>query len=295
MAGNGRCLGALALGAAVVAASCDSSVRFGGTGTGRVDRVEIPVDPTTPIDVGAGDFTIEWWMRADAADNATGTLGCGGQYGWITGHVVVDRDRWPLSGVDGRDFGVAVSAGGDVGFGAQNATGSARTVCTALPGDGVLDGAWHHVAVQRSAAGTLQIWVDGALQASGAGPTGDLSYPDGVSGARATDPFLVLGAEKHDAGPGYPSYAGLIDEVRISTVLRYTATTPRPSARFEPDAATAGLYHLDETGPPVPGGTGVAHDVSLHPDGPTDGVVRFDAAGTWPVVGVEDDPFAPSP
>ena len=39
-----------------------------------------------------------------------------------------------------------------------------------------------------------------------------------------SDPFLVIGAEKHDAGSLYPSYRGWIDEVRLSTVRRYTGS-----------------------------------------------------------------------
>ena len=114
--------------------------------------------------------------------------------------------------------------------------------------------AWHHVAVQRRRSdGWLWLYVDGVLDGQVDGPDGDVSYPDdgvpqrGCPGGPCdySDPFLVLGAEKH----GYPgiSYAGWLDEVRVSTVLRYEGeriTVPR--APFVADVHTAGLYHFDE-------------------------------------------------
>jgi hypothetical protein len=102
------------------------------------------------------------------------------------------------------------------------------------------------------------------LQASFAGgPGGDISYPDdGVPGnfcggpCTNSDPYLVIGAEKHDVAP---SFRGQVDEVRLSTVVRYPAPFTRPSTRFVPDANTAALYHFDEgildvIGDSAPGG-----------------------------------------
>jgi alpha-tubulin suppressor-like RCC1 family protein len=281
---------------AVILVGCDRSVRFGGTGAGRADRIEIAVDPPTPVDVGAGAFTIELWLKATTADNPTGTPTCGaGQYGWISGHVLVDRDRYPLSGPDGRDFGASVSSAGEVAFGAENASGTSATACTDLSGEGVLDGTWHHLALQRTTAGELQIWVDGAKRAQIAGPSGDLSYPDDASGARATDPYLVFGAEKHDVGPAYPSYRGLMDEIRISDIARYGVEGPRPVTRFVSDPNTVGLYHLDEAGTLAPGSTAVVGDASGHPSGPTPGTLRATADGSLPQRGLTDTPFAPPP
>jgi hypothetical protein len=284
----------LAAAVGLLAAACDLSLAFGGTGTDRADRVEIPVDPPTPIDVGATDFTIEWWMRGIAERNSTGTVTCGnGVYGWITGHTIVDRDRYPLSGADGRDFGVSVASNGRLAFGVENADGLRRTVCATIPG-GVLNGQWHHVAVQRALNGRMEIWIDGVLRASAMGPPGDISYPDGFPTARETDPYLVIGAEKHDVGPAYPSFAGQIDELRISNVLRYTTNGSPPSAPFTPDAHTVGLYHFNEGTNPAPNSWSVAVDSATVPGAPTDGMVRANAAGTWPKYS-GDSPFATVP
>lgn len=276
------------------AAACDLALAFNGTGTDRMDRVEIPVDPPTPVDVGATDFTIEWWMRGIAQKNATGTVTCGsGVYGWITGHTIVDRDRYPLSGPDGRDFGVSVASNGRLAFGVENAEGQRRTVCASISG-GVLDGRWHHVAVQRALSGRMEVWIDGVRRASAMGPPGDISYPDGFPTARETDPYLVIGAEKHDVGPAYPSFAGLIDEVRISNVLRYTTNGTPPPAPFTPDSNTVGLYGFNEGGSPPPGGTSTVHDAATVPGAPTNGVLRADGEGIWPRY-TPESPFLPGP
>ena len=55
----------------------------------------------------------------------------------------------------------------------------------------------------------------------------------------------MIGAEKHDIGPPYPSYEGKVDELRFSTVERYSGNFTRPTAPFGVDVSTAALYHLD--------------------------------------------------
>lgn len=186
---------------------------FFGTGTGRTDRVKIPIDPDTPLDVG-GDFTIEFWLRAEAADNAgTVSPGMNGD-GWITGNVVVDRDIYGPG--DFGDFGIAIGAHtGPVvaAFGVHNGTWGETLVGTRE----VADGLWRHIAVTReSDTGAMRLFVDGIPDGEMAGPTGMVSYRDGrATSFPDSDPFLVFGAEKHDAGSAYPSLAGCLDEVRI--------------------------------------------------------------------------------
>ncbi len=226
-------LGALALPvlapappAAAATANNPSAVRFGGSGssTPGKDRILIPVDPNNAVDVGGADFTIEFWMAGTPADNAGGSPGCGGGVGWINGRIIMDRDR---VGSSGRDFGASLGTNGTLAFGvsANGGDGSALTLCTS--GVNLLDGAWHHVALQRSTNGLMQIWVDGASRALANGPAGDASYPNGAGGS-TYDPYLGFGAEKHDFGNEFPSYRGLFDEVRISATWRYGATFARP-------------------------------------------------------------------
>ncbi|TMA71699.1 MAG: PKD domain-containing protein, partial [Deltaproteobacteria bacterium] len=74
-----------------------ASVRFRGTGGGTtIDRIKVPVDPPTPADVGAGDFTVEFWMRGTLADNVTpsGPYRASGDteesnVDWIYGNIIV--------------------------------------------------------------------------------------------------------------------------------------------------------------------------------------------------------------
>lgn len=258
-----------------------SSLRFFGNGVDDIDRVKIRIDdpatvlPGPAADVGAGDFTIEFWLRGFLAENPAGAIGCGANIDWILGNIVLDRDRYN----QGRAFGLSLGAG-RLAFGVLNEAFEARTICG---GTMVLDGAWHHVALQRRRSdGRLQVFVDGLLDAQADGPGGDVSYPDdGQPGSFCggpctnSDPFLVLGAEKHDAGPSFPSFAGWIDELRISTVLRYSGPFPPPTRPFATDPWTAALYPFDE------GGGDFVGDVSGAPGGPSHGVRRFggDPAG----------------
>ena len=222
-----------------------SSLRFHGNGSGDIDRVKVSIDdpadsnPGPPADVGAEDFTIEFWMRGAAADNASAPVSCGANVEWRHGNVVVDRDRLGLD----RKFGVSI-AGSKVVFGVSGDATGDLTICGARP---VLDSRWHHVAVERErATGRMWIYVDGLPDAQGDGPGGDVSYPDDAAPASAGDPFLVFGAEKHDEGAAFPSYDGDLDEIRVSKVLRYSGPFTRPSSPFTTDASTVALYHLDE-------------------------------------------------
>ncbi len=223
-----------------------TSLRFHGNGTGGIDRVKIRIDgPATPADIGSGDFTLEWWMRALPGENASNAVACNTNDGWIHGNIVFDRDVFD----DGEhgDYGVSLT-GGRVAFGVS-AGAAGNTICGDIV---VADGEWHHVAVTRQRSnGQLRIYVDGVLDAEGDGGVGsdkDVSYQDGRATAHpGSDPFLVIGAEKHDAGPSFPSYHGWIDEVRLSTIRRYTGPRfTRPFTAFTQDGNTAALYHLDE-------------------------------------------------
>lgn len=262
-----------------------SSLRFYGNGVDApdLDRVKIVVDqvgnadPGPPADVGAEDFTIEFWMKAAAVDNDAAAVACGNNINWIYGNIVVDRDRFGQS----RKFGLSL-AGGRFVFGVS-ADGGDRTVCSTT---NVLDGFWHHVAVQRDAtSGELSIYVDGALDVSATGPSGDVSYPDdavpcanccGGGNCNHSDPFLVLGAEKHDAGASYPSYSGHLDELRLSNVIRYTGAFSRPDSPFAPDASTVALYHFDE------GSGDLVADSSGFAGGPSDGERRYGGTPAGP-------------
>ncbi|MCX7768325.1 MAG: LamG domain-containing protein [Flavobacteriales bacterium] len=217
-------------------------LRFFGNGTNDVDRVKFLLDaPSSPLDVG-WDFTIEFQMRALLADNPHGvSVSSGPGDDWVLGHIVVDRDVFGPG--DFGDFGISL-AGGRIAFGVNNGSHSYTLVSNSL----VADNQWHHVAVTRNSQnGELRIFIDGQLDASVLTPvTGDVSYRDGRPTSWPNDPYLVLGAEKHDYDPlTYPSFRGFLDELRISSVVRYASTyTPQPY--LSDDSSTVGLFHMDE-------------------------------------------------
>lgn len=218
-------------------------LRFYGNGTSNIDRVRIPLDPggsSSPVDVGAGDFTIEGWLNCLRANNSSSGIADA-----RNSNIFWDRDIWGDS--RGWVAGVTRSGASDlvVVFGVA---GASLTWATITGSRNVGDGKWHHVAiVRRQSTGVIELYVDGALDASGTYSTGNLSYPDGYDpGIGQNNPYLVLGAEKHDAGGSYPSYNGKMDELRISDTRRYTTAFTPPSGPFSPDANTMGLYHFNE-------------------------------------------------
>lgn len=260
-------------------ASTAYALQFFGNGAGDIDRVKIALgNPSRPVDVG-GDFTIEFWMKARAADNTSGPCAAGGS-NWINGNTIIDRDVY--GGGDFGDYGISLY-GGRIAFGVARGANE-NTICSA---SGVADGQWHHIAVTRNTAtGQLRIFVDGQVDAQGSGPAGDVSYRDGRPTVYPNDPFLVIGAEKHDAGPQYPSYRGLLDDVRISNTVRYSGNFAPPTAPHAADGATVALYRFDE-------GNG-ATIIDSAPGGQSPGVVRYGGSPAGPVW-VFDTPFGPPP
>jgi glucose/arabinose dehydrogenase/PKD repeat protein len=251
------------------------ALRFHPASASGQDRVLIPIDDdapgadaSTPADVGAADFTLEFWIRGTLAANATAGGGGDREYfvqNWKDGNVVFDRE---VGGVHGAEFGIAV-AGGNVRFGTGRGAAAPFDPEHTLEGsENVLNGAWRHVACVRDAAsGVKRIFVDGMLDFESAAVSfADLSYPNdgGLQGGGAV--HLVLGAA---ASGGAPEFAGELDEVRIwsaaltpSQILsRYDRVLPGiPAAlsawfRFEEGAGTIAA----DTGPsPMPPATVVA-------------------------------------
>ncbi|NIQ93623.1 MAG: LamG domain-containing protein, partial [Desulfuromonadales bacterium] len=164
------------------------SLRYEGNGYGDLDRVKILLDePPRPVDVGATDFTIEWWLKARPGEN--GTASCSSEAErWVSGNTMLDRDVYGAG--DHGDYGISLMDG-RLAFGIHN--GSEGT--TACGSTDVADGDWHHLAVQREfSTGLLQIFVDGQLDGEAAGPAGDISYRDGrtVNPSYGDEPFLVI-------------------------------------------------------------------------------------------------------
>jgi hypothetical protein len=262
-----------------------SSLRYFGNGDFQENQVKIALDaPARPVDVGAGDFTLEFWMKALPGENPAPAC-TGGGSDWINGDIAFDRDVFGDG--DHGDYGMSLADGrASFGVGGQQAGGGyfENTVCGTRV---VADGAWHHVALVRSTSpAQIRVYVDGQLDASGAGPSANASYRDGrATSSLGSDPYLVIGAEKHFGADDWTGFSGWIDEVRLSTVARYSAAFTRPAAPFAIDAQTAALYHFDEGG-----GTGIG-DSSGAAGGPSPGTMYVGGGPAGPIWSA-DTPFA---
>jgi len=261
----------LVLTCSILSDTASASLRFFGNANNDNDRVKIQLDilppdstPGPPADIGGEDFTLEFWMKASSNNTSTGGgTSCGANNNWIWGNIIVDRDRYS----QGRNFGLSI-VDGVLRFGTMNDASLATTICGSK---NILDGFWHHVAMQRRRSdGQMELYVDGVLDAQADGPDGDISYPDdGQPGnycngpCNFSDPYLVFGAEKHDVAD---DFSGWIEEVRLSNTLRYPSNVP--TERFITDVNTLALYHFNE------GSGSIATDTSAATNGPSHGEIK---------------------
>jgi hypothetical protein len=262
------------------------ALRFEGAESGAGGHLVVPVAakpgaPEPPADVGATDFTLEFWLRADPGTMPEAPVACGVGQGWQDGVLLVDRE---LRGLD-RHYGLAL-AGGRLAFGVAGDGAGAYTLCGPSL---VVDGAWHHVAAaRRRSDGYLWLWVDGRLEAAVDGPDGDISHPNDALSSTGTcaieplacdDQSLVIGSGKPVTATR-PGFAGWMDEIRISNTIRYSASF-EPGGYLAADAATVVLYHLDDPLAAQPC-AGVVVDSSGAAGGPSHGQCRRSSAGLDP-------------
>lgn len=155
---------------------------------------------------------------------------------------VVSTSEWTSDG-SARGYDLYVGngiAGFKVGSQTEETEGwsSVRGVST-LPLEG-----WTHLAGQIS-GGQIALYVNGDLQ----------GYLD-VGEVRDPAFRLRIGDNPQDGGPTVQrEFHGLIDDVRVSSVARYTSNFT-PARRHSPDGDTVGLWHFDE------GTEDTAHDSS---------------------------------
>jgi hypothetical protein len=215
------------------------SVRFNGNGA-DVNRIRIPLENGTdtqyPVNVGAGDFTVESWIKALYSENTTASLDEDARYS----NIFYDRDSWG----EQRGHVIGVTRSGAnlvVTFGQAGSGGTWTSISTT---SNIGDNEWHHIAVTRNqSTGLVRIFVDGVQEASGTYDTGDWSFPAGHTVASGQDnQNLILGCEKHDVGY---YFTGELDELRISDVVKYNSTFT-PSRHLTVDENSAALFRFDE-------------------------------------------------
>lgn len=218
------------------------AIRFFGNGTSDIDRIKIPINgPEKNADIGF-DFTIEFQMNALLSDNPLGAAAVqGNNDDWVLGHVIVDRDIFGPG--DYGDYGISLT-NGRIAFGVNNGVNSYTIISNTM----VADGNWQNIAVTRqNSNGALQIFVNGVLDNTLISyVTGNVSYQNNRTTIWPNDPYIVLGAEKHDYdNTTYPSYNGYLDELRISNIVRYNGSYT-PVETFTDDEFTVALYHFNE-------------------------------------------------
>jgi len=92
-------------------------------------------------------------------------------------------------------------------------------------------GEWYHIAMVKNVSG-ITVFLDGV-----AGPVST------ASGDPLTNTSSLYFGTRQSSGTSY--FTGLIDEIRISNIARYTSTFT-PAKRLASDANTIGLWHFEE-------------------------------------------------
>ena len=253
-----------------------------GTGAGDIDRVKIRIDdpattlPGPPADVGAGDFTLEVWLNGERRREHGAAVACGANTAWTDGNVVVDRDR---QGAD-RKFGLSI-AGGKVVFGVvgrrdrQPARSAACRRCSTARGT-------TSPSQRRRSDGFLWLFVDGNLEAQ-ARRARRRHLVSRRGGTRKRRTIRSSSSARRSTTRASPR-SGWLDELRISTKLRYAANFPRPRAPFVVDRFTAALYHFDD------GSGATLYDVAGATGGPSNGLIKRGGAANGPAW-MPDSPF----
>ena len=159
---------------------------------------------------GLGAFTIEHWVKFTATTSNINTIGDNSSFSTTNNFLLM----WNYAGA------------GRLTFWINNAG-----VCSTA--NAYNDNAWHHVAVTRTTAGVITIWVDGIADGTASG----------YSATNVGTGSIIIGNQT-----GLSRYwSGYIDEVRISKIARYT-TTFTPSAFEFGDTGSVGAPAAAVTG-----------------------------------------------
>lgn len=114
--------------------------------------------------------------------------------------------------------------------------GIGKTASATLPAAGTF-----HLAVVKNGANKWTLWINGEKVSEGEGHFGWNNYVRSSFPAKLGTEHGVPISESHRRG----SFRGRLDEVRISSVDRYTQNFT-PQERFETDKDTLALYHFDD-------------------------------------------------
>ncbi len=207
------------------------SVQFSGptpTPTDTPTPTPTSVPPTatlTPTSAPGGNFALQF-------DGVNDFLSAGATVGggpvtvemWLRPAAADQTGIVVLGGDDESGWSLEMENGRIVFWVRTNQGWQSNTHPTALQA-----GVWHHVAATYG-AGAIRTFVNGqASTASAAGPT------------LTQGPLVQMGAFA-----GYPAFAGALDDVRISNIVRYTGNFAVPTMPHAVDANAVDLWRFDE-------------------------------------------------
>ena len=174
---NGTYTGGVVLGVAPATHDADTAARFDGGN----DRVGVPDPADGSLDFGAGDFTVEAWLKPTATDE----------------RVIVSKRSsnaaepgWSITVTDDPNHNGQIRA---IFFDGTNTR-------TAYSSVGVADGAWHHLVVLFDRDSGITISVGGVTKFTALAMTPDVSNTG----------ELWIGK-----GPNNPYFKGDLDEVAL--------------------------------------------------------------------------------
>jgi hypothetical protein len=103
-------------------------------------------------------------------------------------------------------------------------------------------GSFYHVAMTSDGAGHLNLFINGKMQAGtvAAGAATLCNYDTLLAGAA-----IANGGGEPPTQVPINYFGGVMDELRFSKVVRYTASFSEPTAPFTSDSNTILLLHLD--------------------------------------------------
>lgn len=169
------------------------------------------------VQLGSGDFTIEFWMRPDSVTTS-----------WANSSLATILDLDPSVGT-GTDWWFIHQANNTVQFGSN-----AATILTSSAS--LVAATWQHVALVRSGSGSnnLTFYINGTA-------SGSATYTSTIGGNRRLFIGTQVGSTRW--------YKGYIDDLRITPgVARYTVNFTPPSKAL-PDRGTASTLTSDMTAP----------------------------------------------
>lgn len=205
----------------------DGAVRYHGYKSGLLfngqDDYAYAIDSTS-LSV-TKNLTVEAWVKLKQLDSEQTIVG---KWDETTG---TDNRSYRLWLTSANRFAFSISQDGTSGT-VKTVTGFVTTAAT---------GTWYHIAgVYNAESETLNLYVNGSNDNGEITSVGS-SIDDNNSP-------LYIGSKENSSGDINTNFFGIIDDVRISNIVRYVGSFTPPAAPHVADDFTQALYHFDESG-----------------------------------------------